>query len=50
MAVASATAATYTAGNGYTFSVLGNQVSFVVGANGYLILSKVYQRKIWSML
>ena len=35
VAVASATAATYTAGDRYTFSVLGNQVSFVVGADGY---------------
>ena len=35
MAVASATSATYTAGDSYTFSVLGNQVSFVVGADGY---------------
>ena len=35
VAVASATSATYTAGDSYTFSVLGNQVSFVVGADGY---------------
>ena len=26
-------------------SVLGNQVSFVVGADGYLILSKVFQSR-----
>ena len=35
VAVGSATAATYTAGDRYTFSVLGEQVSFVVGADGY---------------
>ena len=35
VAVASATAATYTAGDKYSFEVLGNKVSFVVGADGY---------------
>ena len=35
VAVASATAATYTAGDKYSFEVLGNKISFVVGADGY---------------
>ena len=35
VAVASATAATYTAGDKYSFEVLGNKISFVVGADSY---------------
>ncbi|MEC7029340.1 MAG: hypothetical protein VXW91_06660, partial [Pseudomonadota bacterium] len=35
VAVGNATAATYTTGDAYTFSVLGEEVSFVVGADGF---------------